>query len=89
MAEVFLPLTRGFSLLFLNAPNIWDGALAYGITHPTKLVVCQAKFAELNNEPQRQGSALGGFPDLKQLPRREHRGRGREKYSQTLFTLQC
>ncbi|MEH2121323.1 magnesium chelatase subunit H [Nostoc sp.] len=28
---------------------------------------------EEENEPQRQGSALGGFPDLKQLPRRERR----------------
>ena len=33
----------------------------------------------LFDEPQRQGSALDGFPGLKQLPRREHReGRGDE-----------
>ena len=31
------------------------------------------------NEPQRQGSALGGFPDLKQLPRREHREKREEE----------
>ncbi|MEH1903230.1 MAG: magnesium chelatase subunit H [Nostoc sp.] len=29
--------------------------------------------AYFGDEPQRQGSALGGFPDLKQLPRGEHR----------------
>ena len=66
------------------AQRVYREVLVFTVTGQTRAVMeaTLEKLTRLNfeNEPQRQGSALDGFPGLKQLPRRERREeRGKEE----------